>query len=80
MKMITHFYHGVCEKYFYIHHNIRRKATALCSGHLKCPGFNGMNLFEVRPERDINNVTATTGAQLIINFIGILTHSGQVDR
>jgi agmatinase len=40
----------------------------------------GISLFEVRPERDINNLTASTGAQLIINFIGMLAHSGQIGR
>ena len=40
----------------------------------------GINLFEVRPELDTNNLTATTGAQLIINFIGTLAHSGQIGR
>jgi hypothetical protein len=29
---------------------------------------------------DINNLTASTGAQLIINFIGTLAHSGQIGR
>jgi agmatinase len=40
----------------------------------------GINLFEVRPELDINGLTASTGAQLIINFIGTLAHSGQIGR
>ena len=40
----------------------------------------GICLFEVRPERDINGLTASTGAQLIINFIGTLAHSGQIGR
>ena len=40
----------------------------------------GINLFEIRPELDINNLTASTGAQLIINFIGTLAHSGQIGR
>jgi agmatinase len=40
----------------------------------------GINLFEVRPELDTNNLTASTGAQLIINFIGTLAHSGQIGR
>ena len=38
----------------------------------------GINLFEVRPELDINGLTASTAAQLIINFIGTLAHSGQI--
>lgn len=37
----------------------------------------GISLFEVRPERDINGLTASTCAQLIINFIGTLVRSGQ---
>jgi len=40
----------------------------------------GISLFEVRPELDINGLTALTGAQLIINFIGTLAHSGQIGR
>ena len=36
----------------------------------------GISLFEVRPERDINGLTAATGAQLIINFIGTMARSG----
>jgi agmatinase len=40
----------------------------------------GINLFEVRPELDTNNLSASTGAQLIINFIGTLAHSGQIGR
>lgn len=38
----------------------------------------GFNLFEVRPERDINDITASTAAQLIINFMGTLVHTGQI--
>ena len=40
----------------------------------------GINLFEVRPQLDTNDLTALTGAQLIINFIGTLAHSGQIGR
>jgi agmatinase len=40
----------------------------------------GINLFEVRPELDTNDLSALTGAQLIINFIGTLAHSGQIGR
>ena len=40
----------------------------------------GINLFEVRPELDINGLTALTDAQLIINFIGTLAHCGQIGR
>ena len=38
----------------------------------------GIGLFEVRPERDINGLTASTCAQLIINFIGTIARSGQI--
>lgn len=38
----------------------------------------GISLFEVRPELDINGLTASTGAQLVINFIGTLARSGQI--
>jgi agmatinase len=38
----------------------------------------GISLFEVRPERDINGLTASTGAQLVINFIGTMARSGQI--
>jgi agmatinase len=40
----------------------------------------GFNLFEVRPELDTNDLTASTVAQMIINFIGTLAHSGQIGR
>ena len=36
----------------------------------------GISLFEVRPERDINGLTASTCAQLIINFIGTISRFG----
>ena len=39
----------------------------------------GICLFEVRPERDNNGLTALTCAHLIINFIGVLARSGQLD-
>ena len=35
----------------------------------------GMNLFEVRPERDINDLTAATATQLILYLMGTLAHS-----
>jgi agmatinase len=38
----------------------------------------GINLFEVRPELDINGLTASTAVQLILNFIGTLAHCGQI--
>lgn len=37
----------------------------------------GISLFEIRPERDINGLTAATGAQLIVNFIGSLARHGR---
>jgi len=40
----------------------------------------GISLFEVRPERDINGLTASTCAQLIIHFIGIMAHFGHIGR
>lgn len=40
----------------------------------------GINLFEVRPQLDITGLSAFTAAQLIINFIGTLAHSGQIGR
>ena len=40
----------------------------------------GLNMFEVRPELDINNITASTAAQLIIHFIGTLAHTGQINK
>lgn len=39
-----------------------------------------IGLFEVRPERDINGLTASTGAQLVINFIGTLVLSSQFNQ
>jgi arginase family enzyme len=40
----------------------------------------GFNLIEVKPELDTNDLTASTVAQMIINFIGTLAHSGQIGR
>ncbi len=40
----------------------------------------GINLFEVRPQLDITGLSAFTAAQLIINFIGTLAHSGQIGK
>ena len=42
--------------------------------------IEGIGLFELRPEKDIYGLTALTGVQLIINFIGALAHSGQIGR
>ena len=53
------------------------ETTDLARGISQKGSIVGINLFEVRPELDINNLTASTGAQLIINFIGMLAHSGQ---
>jgi len=38
----------------------------------------GINIFELRPERDINGLTASTIAQMMINFIGSIAHSNQL--
>ena len=56
------------------------ETTDLVRGIAEKGAIVGINLFEVRPERDINNLTATTAAQLIIHFIGILAHSGQIGK
>jgi hypothetical protein len=54
------------------------ETTDLVRGIARRGTIVGINLFEVRPELDINYLTASTGAQLIINFIGTLAHSGQI--
>ena len=54
------------------------ETTNLVRGIARRGSIVGINLFEVRPELDINYLTASTGAQLIINFIGTLAHSGQI--
>lgn len=56
------------------------ETTDLVQGIARKGSIVGINLFEVRPEFDINHLTASTGAQLIINFIGALAHSGQIGR
>jgi agmatinase len=56
------------------------ETTDLVRGIAQKGSIVGFNLFEVRPELDTNNLTASTIAQLIINFIGILAHSGQIGR
>jgi agmatinase len=56
------------------------ETTDLVRGIARRGSIVGINLFEVRPELDINNLTASTGVQLIINFIGTLAHSGQIGR
>ena len=38
----------------------------------------GLALFEVRPEQDVNGLTASTAAQMIVNFIGTIVRSGQI--
>ncbi|MBW2480377.1 MAG: hypothetical protein JRF38_10345 [Deltaproteobacteria bacterium] len=40
----------------------------------------GINLFEFRPGLDMNRLTASTAALLVINFTGTLAHSGQIGR
>lgn len=54
------------------------EATDLFYGIALKGAIVGLNIFEVRPERDINDLTATTFAQLIIHFFGILAHTGQI--
>ncbi|MBT8371896.1 MAG: arginase family protein, partial [Deltaproteobacteria bacterium] len=54
------------------------ETTDLVQGVARKGSIVGINLFEIRPELDISNLTASTGAQLILNFIGTLTHSGQI--
>ncbi|MBI5593129.1 MAG: arginase family protein [Deltaproteobacteria bacterium] len=56
------------------------EVTDLVQGIASKGRIAGISLFELRPERDINGLTASTGAQLIINFIGTLAHSGQIGK
>ena len=56
------------------------ETTDLLNGIARKGPIVGLNLFEVRPERDINDITASTAAQLIIHFIGTLVHTGQIGR
>jgi agmatinase len=56
------------------------ETTDLVRGIARKGPIAGINLFEVRPELDTNSLTASTAAQLIINFIGTLAHSGQIGR
>ena len=56
------------------------ETTDLVRGIALKGSIAGINLFEVRPELDTNNLSASTAAQLIINFIGALAHSGQIGR
>ncbi len=37
--------------------------------------ITGLNVFEVRPEKDINNITAMTITQLLIHFLGIVARN-----
>jgi len=55
------------------------ETTDLVRGIASKGHIAGISLFEVRPERDVNGLTAATAAQLIINFIGTLVRSGQFD-
>ncbi len=54
------------------------ETTGLVNGIAARGPIAGVSLFEVRPERDSNGLTASTCAHLIINFIGILARSGQI--
>lgn len=56
------------------------ETTDLVRGIAHKGSIVGINLFEVRPELDTNNLTAATAAHFIINFIGTLAHSGQIGR
>jgi len=56
------------------------ETTELVRGVATKGSIAGISLFEVRPERDINGLTASTAAQLIVNFIGTLARSGQLGR
>jgi agmatinase len=56
------------------------ETTDLVRGITSKGPIAGISLFEVRPERDINGLTAATGAQLIIHFIGAMARSGQIGR
>ena len=55
------------------------ETTDLVQGIASKGSIAGINLFEIRPERDINNLTAAIGAQLIIHCLGILARSGKWD-
>jgi agmatinase len=54
------------------------ETTDLVRGIARRGPIVGINLFEVRPELDINYLTASTGAQLIINFIGTLATAAKL--
>ena len=54
------------------------ETTDLVRGIASKGHIAGISLFEVRPEQDVNGLTASTAAQLIINFIGTLVRSGQI--
>ena len=54
------------------------ETTDLFRGIASKGSIVGISLFEVRPERDINGLTAATCAQLIINFIAAIARSGQI--
>jgi agmatinase len=54
------------------------ETTDLVRGIVSKGPIVGISMFEVRPERDINGLTASTCAQLIINFIATLARSGQI--
>ncbi len=54
------------------------ETTDLVRGIASKGPIAGISLFEVRPERDINGLTAATGAQLIIHFIGTMARSGRI--
>ena len=56
------------------------QATDLVRGISVKGQIAGISLFEVRPERDINGLTASTCAQLIVNFIGSISRNSQFGK
>ena len=54
------------------------ETSDLVQGIARKGSIAGFSIFEVRPERDINGLTASTAAQLIINFFGTMARSGQI--
>lgn len=53
------------------------EVTGLVRGISLNGAIAGINLFEVRPERDINGLTAATASRLIVNFIGTLARGSR---
>ena len=53
------------------------QVTDLMQGLAKRGALAGLGVFEIRPERDVGGLTALTGAQLVIKFIGTLARSAR---